>query len=224
MMTLPLMMRGAPVMVAREPAGMVLHLPDRLAGGGVERHQSAIQRAQVQPALPGGQAAIDHVTAGIDAGMPRHLGVIAPFQRAGRGIQREHAAPGGRHIHHPIDDQRRRLLRPRIHRQIKMPGGLQARDIAGVDLLQRTEAMLIVGAAVGEPVVALATRRPAGARHPPACGCGTGAGGRRRADGAATAVRIVVTATGEQHQAGQGNGASAHEIPLQIPLDCVIGV
>ena len=63
-----------------------LHLPDQLAGTRVKRNQPAIQRAGVDAAFPGRDAAIDHVTAGELTPFPRHLRIVGPEQLAGLGV------------------------------------------------------------------------------------------------------------------------------------------
>lgn len=101
--------------------------------------------------VPRGNSAISHVAAGIDAEFTVHLRVISPEQPAGSRVIGFDQAPRRRHIHHPIDDQGRRFLSS-VGVEIRKPSKAQLLCILVVDARQRAEALLIVGAAIGEPV------------------------------------------------------------------------
>ena len=110
MTTRPLMTRGAWVMVKGLALVAGHDAPHRLARRRVERHQPAVEGADVDLAVPGRDSATDHVAAALDAELARHLRIVGPEQLAGRGVVRLDHAPRGRDVHHAVDDQRSRLL------------------------------------------------------------------------------------------------------------------
>ena len=67
------------------------------------------------------------------------------------GFQRVDHAPAVRRVHHPVDDQRRALHPFRGAADRLGPGELQVLDVFAGDLVERGEALLLVGLAVGEP-------------------------------------------------------------------------
>ncbi len=85
------------------------------------------------------------------APVPRHLRVIAPELFASSGVQRIDDAPGTRDVHAAIDDDRR-CLHAAPCRHVEIPGESQSVDILLVDLCQRTEALLVIGAPMRQPV------------------------------------------------------------------------
>src|SRR5262249_49814780 len=108
------------------------HAPQRLAAPRIERHQSAIERAEVDLALPGGHSAVDHVAACLDTILARDFGVVGPEQLAGRRVICFHHAPRGRDVHYAVDDQRRSLL-PAISIEIGIPGQAELLRVVRVD-------------------------------------------------------------------------------------------
>ena len=59
---------------------------------------------------------------------------------------------GRGHVQHAVDDQRRRFLAA-LGVEIEVPRELQVADVAAlIDLRERAEALLVVGAAVREPI------------------------------------------------------------------------
>jgi len=87
-----------------------LHRPDFLAGLAVERDQAAVERAENDLALPRGDAAVDHVTAGVAALGAVDLGIVLPERGAGADVVGLHHAPCGGEIHDAVDDDGRRFL------------------------------------------------------------------------------------------------------------------
>jgi hypothetical protein len=157
MITLPRTTRGAPVIVY----GLVLvdgdDVPQLLAGRGVERDEPPVDRPGEDLAFPHRDPAVDHVAAGMRALGADRLGVVAPQDFAGRGVDRHHLRPRGGDVHHPVDHHRGRLL-PAVGIEVDGPGEAELADVPVVDVGQRAEALLGVGASVAEPVVRVAIR------------------------------------------------------------------
>jgi hypothetical protein len=84
----------------------------------------------------------------------RHLGIVFPLQRTGRRVHRAHDAPLQGHVHHAVDDERCGFLAA-VGIEVHPPGGTQAADGVGIDLRQRTEALLLVIAPMAHPVARL---------------------------------------------------------------------
>ena len=148
--TRPLTTRGACVIV-RLALVAGDHAPHRLAGARVERDQASIERADVDLAFPGRDAAADDVAAALHAELARHFRIVGPDELAGRGVVRLDHAPRGRDVHHAIDDERRRLLST-IGVEVRIPREAELLRIVRRYLGQRTEALLAVGSPVAQPI------------------------------------------------------------------------
>ncbi len=107
-------------------------------------------------AFPRRDAAIDDVAAGVDRRGARHLRVVSPELASRRRVERKHLAPGGGHVHHAVDHERRRLLRACGGIEVVVPGQPEVRDVRGADPIERRITLLVVGAAVTHPVTGLA--------------------------------------------------------------------
>ncbi len=125
--------------------------PGFLAGLGVEGDEASVEGSDVDAALPGRDAAVDHVAAGAGSDGAGHLRVVLPEELAGAGVDRLHLAPGARGVEDPVDGERRRLL-PAVRVEVERPGEGQALHVGGRDLGEGGEALLVVGATVGQPV------------------------------------------------------------------------
>src|SRR6185295_11668301 len=79
------------------------HAPRGLAGFRVERHQAAVERADVDLPFPCGDTAVDDVAAALHATLARDLWIVGPEQLAARRVVRLDHAPRGRYIHHAVD-------------------------------------------------------------------------------------------------------------------------
>src|SRR6185312_9097767 len=84
--------------------------PGLLARAGIDSHQATIERAQVDLAVPGGDAAIDDAAAHVADPLSRGLGVVFPELFAAAGIERVHLAPGGGDVQDAVDVQRGAVL------------------------------------------------------------------------------------------------------------------
>src|SRR6185369_15193400 len=99
-------------------------------------------------------AAIDHVATGITALLARNLRVVIPDLLAGLRVKRDNLAPGERDIHNPVCDDRTRL--EAAHRIGPVfPRDSETTDIAGVDLVERREALLGIGTPVAQPLAGI---------------------------------------------------------------------
>ena len=132
-----------------------LHLPRHLAGAGVERDQASVDRADVDLALPHRDAAVDHVAARPTPDLSGDLGVVLPEPLTGGGVDRVHFAPRRGEEHHAVDDDRRRFMTA-IAAGVVVPRQAQLAHVLIVDLIERREALLAVGASVREPVAGFA--------------------------------------------------------------------
>ena len=127
------------------------HVPHGLAGGRIHRDQPSVDRADVDLAVPHGDAAIHDVAAGIDRPLARHLRIELPQLLARLRLERVDLAPGRGHIDDAIDDDRRGFLSAtRI--EVREPGEPEVLDGFGVDALQRAEALFGVVPTVGHPL------------------------------------------------------------------------
>ncbi len=126
--------------------------PQLLAVAGIDRDQPAVDRGAVDFAFPVGQpaAGIPHHAQTV-AGVFDDLGVIRPQHLATAGIDRVDEVVTAFEIHHPVDDQGR-AEQGSIVRQIEVPGEAELVDVGIVDLLERAEALLTIGAPESRPV------------------------------------------------------------------------
>ena len=127
------------------------HLPHGLAGLGVERDQAAVIGTDIDLAVISSHAAVDHIAATLDAHGTGHLRIEMPQGFAAAGIEGIDLAPSGGHIEHAIDHQRRGFLTA-VGVEVGVPGQPQLRDIGGVDLRQRTVALLVLSATHRQPL------------------------------------------------------------------------
>ncbi len=120
--------------------------PDDLARLGVQRDQLGIERREIDLVVKNLDAAI--VRAAAENRDRPHLVIVVPELLAGLGVKRVDMAERGRHIHHAIDDDRRRLERF-LDVGLEDPGDMQALDVVAIDLLGGIKTRLGV-IAVGE--------------------------------------------------------------------------
>jgi GAF domain-containing protein len=121
--------------VAVAPVGDAL-LPDLLAVLGVERHHAGVERREVDLVAVQSDAAVRRVKL---AKVLRQLPLVAPKEVASLGVEGEHLVLGGAGEHHPVVDDRRRLVAFELARRVG-PDGDQLRDIPRRDLIQRAVA------------------------------------------------------------------------------------
>ena len=86
-----------------------VHFPALGAGLRIQRHEPAVDRADVHRALPDGDSAVDRVAAQVAAPVTRHFRVELPQLAARLRIERPHHAPGARRVHRAVHDDRARL-------------------------------------------------------------------------------------------------------------------
>ena len=144
--------------------------PDQPSGLSVERDQSAIQRSEVQAPAPGGEAPVDDVAADPNARFARHLGIVFPAQLPRERVVSLHFGPGGRDVDGAVNDEGGCFLSAR-RVQVREPGETQILHVRGVDPVERREALLVIGTAMGQPVLEIVRRRDQSlAVHRAGCG------------------------------------------------------
>ncbi len=116
------------------------------------RDQMRIQRAHVERVAQHRDAAI--VRAAADVGIRARRVAVKPEQPAGLGIDRHHVVGPLGDIHDAIDDQRVGFPGAE-HLVLHHPFLFEISDIRGRDLIQRAEALAVIAAVVGEPVLRL---------------------------------------------------------------------
>jgi hypothetical protein len=136
-------------------------LPCDLAARRIDRGQPSVEHTDVDTALVERGAAIDDVTAGDVVVLAMHFGVVLPQLLAGARVDRVGDAPRSGRIHHAVDDQRRRL-EAAVRRGFELPRETELRDIAIVDLIERTESLFVIVAAVRQPILVARVGRPQG--------------------------------------------------------------
>ena len=144
---------------ARRPGDRVVALvvddgidrPDLLAGPGVERFEAPVIDADIDPALPYGDAAVRRIATAAALNAAIDLGVVFPQQLAVGRVERIDHAVGARRVEHAIDDDRGRLD-DAIELILELPGEAELIDVPVVHPGQRREALLAVGAAMCHPV------------------------------------------------------------------------
>ena len=155
MMTLPLTMRGAPVIAYSTcRSGVVCRTHTTAPGGRVERDEAAVEQADVDPALVERDAAIGRaaITAGRRRrGRPGYARVPPPLQRAGARVEREDHAPGAARVEHAVVDERGRFDLAAAAGDVPRPRALEVLDVLGGDAGEGTEPRLGVVEAVGQP-------------------------------------------------------------------------
>ena len=131
--------------------------PCRCRGRARSRRPSSVPRYRRWPQAA--EAAVDDVAARLDARLAGHLRIVLPAAACPDAASiRLHLGPGGRDVDHAVDHQRRGLLSRAVSRSANhaRPSVLH---VAGVDLRQRRVALLVVGAAVRQPVLGVGGRR-----------------------------------------------------------------
>ena len=131
--------------VAELGIGDVGH-PDHFAGLGVQRDQLGIEGGEIDLVVENLDAAI--VGAAAKGRDRSHLVSVVPELLAGLGVKRVDMAERRRHVHHAIDDDRRRLEQF-LDVGLENPGDTQTLDVVAIDLLGGIETCLGV-IAVGE--------------------------------------------------------------------------
>ncbi len=81
-----------------------------------------------------------------------HFGVVLPQLPAGARVDRVGDAPRSGRIHHAVDDERCRF-EAALRCGLELPGESELRDVLVVDLIERAEALLVVVAAVRQPIL-----------------------------------------------------------------------
>ena len=79
---------------------------------------------------------------------------MPPEHLAGARIERHDDAPRQRHVHHAVHHDRRRLVAA-ADAGLELPRETERRDVVAIDLGERREALLVVGASVRQPVARL---------------------------------------------------------------------
>ena len=128
--------------------------PNDFAGGGVERDKAPVERPHKDFPLPRGHATIHHIAARVDGPLGRHFGIIGPELFSRGRFYGDDFAPGGRKIHDTVDNNGRGFLAA-VSVKIERPGQAEPADVLVIDLIERTEALLAISAAVGHPVAGL---------------------------------------------------------------------
>jgi hypothetical protein len=127
----------------------------------VEGDQTSIEHTDVDFTFVVRGAAIDDVAAGEVVVLAMDFRVVFPELLAGARVDRVGDAPRTRRIHHAVDHERRGL-ETAIGRRLELPGQAQFGDVGVVNLVERAEALLVVVAAVRQPVAAPRLRRRQG--------------------------------------------------------------
>ena len=153
--------------------------PFDLAGGGIDCDQPAIEGAEEERAVPGGEAAVDDIAAGGMAAILGNLGIVGPLHLAGGGIEGDDFGPCCGGVHGAVNDQWRGFL-PAVAVSLIAPGEAELADVAGVDLVEVGVALFGIGAAVGHPVARLGGRSGQPLVVNPSCRVTPGHGGQQK--------------------------------------------
>ena len=160
--------------------------PRDLPGLGVEGDQPAVEGAGDHLAAVESGAAVHGVAAGLHRDGTRHFRIVDPQRFAGDRVEGVDHVPGAGRVHHAVDDQRRGLEAP-LRVRLLDPGDAEPVDVAVVDLVQHAVALLLVGAAVGQPVAGAAGGADQGgvvdfvsSLRPPRRGLADGRGGKEK--------------------------------------------
>ncbi len=135
-----------------------LHRPQPLSVFGIERFQTTVERSDEHLALPHCNAAIHRIAAQVYRPRSRHFGIVMPQHAATRGVEGVYLAPGAGDVHASIHHDRC-CFHAAPGRKIEGPVDAELRDIAFVDLRERTEALLVIASAMAHPVEGLAVGR-----------------------------------------------------------------
>ena len=115
------------------------------------REQAAIDRADIDLAVPRREAARRRATAGEPRPLCTDVRVIRPQLLARLAVVGRDDVVDADVVEHAVDDNRARLHT--AHRlEIVVPGEAQLPDVAVVDLVERAEPLLVPGPAVAHPV------------------------------------------------------------------------
>ena len=110
----------------------------------------SIDRGDVDLAVAEPDAAVGRPATEL-LGWHRHLVLVVPQLRARLGVEGGHGGHGLGQVEHAVGDERRRLEGRRLAGLVD-PGRRQLGHVAGVDLVQRREAVGRIGAAVHQPL------------------------------------------------------------------------
>ena len=124
-----------------------LGLPARLAGTRVQADHETVGRGVGDDVLVNRQRFGTFLSCDVGG----HVALVLPQHVPARGIQGLHNAAGIHHVHDAVVNDRDSFGLPRAH--AAFPGQVELSHILLVDLLQRAEALGIVGAAEHQPVV-----------------------------------------------------------------------
>ena len=130
-------------------------VPQFLSTGRVEGNQPPVDRADKDFAFPNRDTAIDHVAAGMGTFCAVYLGIEPPQYFARGGVGGENLRPCGRDIYHAVDNDRRCFLSA-IGIQFDRECETKVANIARIHLIEWAVALLLIGAAMGEPVIRVA--------------------------------------------------------------------
>ncbi len=117
----------------------------------VDGHQAAIERAQVDLAVPGGDAAIDDAAAHVADPLAGGLRIVLPELLAAARVERVDLAPGGGDIDDAVDVERRAVL-TQVRIVVREPGETELFDVTAIDARKPAETLLVVGAPVSHPL------------------------------------------------------------------------
>ena len=127
-----------------------VRLPQHVAVACVERIENAVDRRDVDPALPHRHAAVDLVAAGTARVLQISRRFEAPQQLARRGLERIDAARDARGVHHAVDHDRRRL-HAAIRARREVPGKTEGLQVFARDGLEGRVMRAAEVTAAGEP-------------------------------------------------------------------------
>ena len=113
-----------------------IDLPNDLAGLGVEPEEMAVERADIDHAVPHRDAAIDFVATGIAIELAVAMGIEIPDFLPRPGVERINPSVDPGRVQHAVDLDRRRL-EPAIGLGVVIPSEAEPRDGVGVDLCER---------------------------------------------------------------------------------------
>lgn len=180
----------------------VFDLPGEATALPIDGDESAIEGSHVDLVAVDGDSAVREAAAHVTNPVSINVEIVSPVQRTRRSIERVDYAEGCTHVHHAVDDERRRLDTP-FGREVEAPGESQSIDAVLADGGELAETLLSVIAAMREPALR-SVRRIDQTRIRYGC----------------SVVDLCRGAGGEQKPAGrQGQGRGPVSVPLG--LDCL---
>src|SRR5215469_4393987 len=128
--------------------------PYRSTGLLIECDESSVQRSHIYLAAVESNAAIHHVAADEIGVLARHFGIVRPADLSSLSVDRIDHTPGASGVNDAVLDKRCRFQTAR-GAHLMAPGQSELANRLLVDLIQRTEPMIIVGSPVHHPVAAI---------------------------------------------------------------------